>query len=1348
MPPKQADGPLPIPDSADHPICDRDFGLVAPQLLDDVRRSGRCLRCGHGVAQHAHVQFHAAAAAAPQVVVMHGSHQDEGPLAVDYLPFFRPNDVPAPLISPDSHDTGAQNLAASLHHKSSIQRAPEWVRAIWFPIEADTVGAIALVFARCVELAPRPAGQEISQRVSQLIFNYVNIPPGRSELEIGSFFHRHGVSLLSWIAAEAAMQAKAGVGSWREVMVPQRDPMMSGGEDVIRRIMQAGCGLTTIPASVLRGNNPRNPSFWACLWSKLLTTDRLSRFKEIAFRIVIGLALTDKRNGYYLARNEYQSRFFASGHGGHGGRGGGQQHTFSGGGHQQHVAAAGNLGTGPAPAGPAQPSASAGNVNSGSGGGGWRGGGGRRSGGRGRFGRGGNNSQQNSGYGGHGAAGSVAGCAPHSYLSVPTSKPRVCEHQVSVLSPSSPSANALELVAALNVPTLRFPLSPRAPGRDPEDLATEQMRVAIVPFDILLDFHRNEPTVDALSDVHRNEPIVVPHSVSSNLNAPGRVPEDLAGGQVRYAPGRPPVDNPPEGSIHCASEDLASGQVRFVPGRPPVDTHSDEQFTCSSEEPVAPASPRGLVAPLAPSHRASGVASVAPTALTQSAQRGASVAPTAHSLSSAAMFGSLVASTAPPLSTPKASPGPGGCGTPDADWEYVSLPRAASLGASICHAPFQQLNMGRSLDALERIVSTSGSTDLLPHIDGEARRRISEAVGHARSMLDSDGRISIRPRALVPVDSRVLDKHRSSPDAERLLDVLMGSPGVTLVLSSEGRWFHRLFCVPKPDGQGGRLISDLRLVNALFDSPPTFAHPTVESLFRGSHRYGTKLDLKRAFYQPLITDALSRCFSFQLGEDGTAAYTGLPMGWSWSPVVFDIMLRPLDLLLRSLTLSVVRYVDDIAVLADTPEALASALETIFWIAREMGWCIAPDKTFLVAARVFVFLGVRVDLGSASVRWAAAKRAKVQAACEYIANCDRRGQPVQRDTLAALAGRLSFLMACFPLGRVFLRPLWDSLTADSRPHVPCTPALRAVASFWLSGEGLQVAERWWPVAGARERPTWRAATDASSLGVGWSRVTPPNGQDLPGCSWPLSKADASRGSAVRETVALTALLQFLRDPRRPGPPVAAGDLVEVRLDAAVVVFAGSRGTARAADLVAEMRQTARELLALPPVALRLVWTPRSENVEADDASRDVSLADSALLSSTFDRLRAIAGFRPSVDLFASPANAVASRFWSRHPTVLAEGVDGLSAPVLPAAYAFPPFALARLFTAIARKYSISRTPLIAILPADVVRVELPDWQHVVVPVSEPSIVPPPYTLPAVPSPRPLSAIIIPSPPQRL
>ena len=669
---------------------------------------------------------------------------------------------------------------------------------------------------------------------------------------------------------------------------------------------------------------------------------------------------------------------------------------------------------------------------------------------------------------------------------------------------------------------------------------------------------------------------------------------------------------------------------------------------------------------------------------------------------------------------------PPGSAVPDDDWEGVDLPGADGLADKIRAAEGRPhgITMSDSMAAIEGLARRKG-------VDSPLLRT---AIADVRALLDASGRIHMHPThwdiELPPVGSPVA--------AAAKLEELLESGAARIVMGPDARWYHRVFIVPKADGSGQRLISDLRRVNECFEATTPFHLPSPSAL-AGLGLVATKCDLAAAFYQPIVSEALQSRFAFVMPDGRHATYTGLPMGWAHSPRLFDLCLRPVDILLGALGVRAVRYVDDIAVVADTPEGLRRALETTVDVLSEAGWRISLKKSYLVAASTFVFLGARVDLQRASISWASAKRDKVMHSLAAI----RHTRHYVPSALRSTAGRLVFLCQGVPLFRTFLRGLWDASADEGEEPLEASAALLADAEFWLSAEGMECASREWPLPHAG-RATWRASTDASASGLGWADLSPPANRGLAGATgtatFPLPPRMAARASGVREVHAMHVLLQHLA----AAGALREGDTIVIHTDARVAGHAAA-GSARAADLVEECRALGRTILALPPIVLQTKWVPREENTRADAASRP-SLAEATLTATARRSLWQWWGRQPTVDLFASPANAATSAFWTRLPMPGTAGTDGLRAPTTPGAFMYPPFALARRVALTLRdRYLPTGTPCIAVLPLHIVLQTLVHcWPAANLRPFHPQaciILPPPFTEPPVPPPLPLVAVCL-------
>jgi len=108
--------------------------------------------------------------------------------------------------------------------------------------------------------------------------------------------------------------------------------------------------------------------------------------------------------------------------------------------------------------------------------------------------------------------------------------------------------------------------------------------------------------------------------------------------------------------------------------------------------------------------------------------------------------------------------------------------------------------------------------------------------------------------------------------------------------------------------------------------------------------------------------------------EGLAQWTpaaGAPQGAVLSPLLSNIYLNPLDHLMASAGVEMVRYADDVVILCKSKEQAEAALETVRQWTASAGLTLHPDKTRIADVRTeaFEFLGYRFDRGR---RWPRAK----------------------------------------------------------------------------------------------------------------------------------------------------------------------------------------------------------------------------------------------------------------------------------------------------------------------------------------------------------------------------------------
>ena len=122
-----------------------------------------------------------------------------------------------------------------------------------------------------------------------------------------------------------------------------------------------------------------------------------------------------------------------------------------------------------------------------------------------------------------------------------------------------------------------------------------------------------------------------------------------------------------------------------------------------------------------------------------------------------------------------------------------------------------------------------------------------------------------------------------------------------------------------------------------------------------------------------------------------------------------------------------------------------------------------------------------------------------------------------------------------------------------------------------------------------------------------------------------------------------------------------------------------------------------LVCLLRITIQFIWIPRAFNVASDHFSRYWDIDDYTLLASSLSEICVAFGLPfPGVDLFATTANSLCEKFYSRFGQIDTSGVDSLTLDLSghPLCYAFPPVSLIGKFLQHILNFEIS---LILIVP---------------------------------------------------
>ena len=437
-------------------------------------------------------------------------------------------------------------------------------------------------------------------------------------------------------------------------------------------------------------------------------------------------------------------------------------------------------------------------------------------------------------------------------------------------------------------------------------------------------------------------------------------------------------------------------------------------------------------------------------------------------------------------------------------------------------------------------------------------------------------------------------------------------------------------------------------------------HNDVQTSLRKG-QWAASIDLKDAYFQVPIHPGARKFFRVAW-EGKVYQFRALPFGLASAPWLFTELVRPLVEWAHRKGITMFAYLDDWLIVADSRTACQAAVQTVLSLARELGFRINVEKSELVPAQVFTFLGVEFDLSLGLVRPTVERVQKILEAIQDLLAATHR---TARYWLHAL-GLLNSSFHTIQLGRLRGRPVqrylasvWRQASGDLDDKIPppSSKLVRDRFSWWLNQARLRRGVSIQPPP-----PPLNLFTDASHWGWGAHL------DDLT-ANGPWSHQEKLAHINLLEMWAVDkALFEFRKS--------LVGSHVLLSTDnASVLAYLKNEGGTRSHSLL----EAATQVLLFcnkNKISLSVKHLPGKLNVLADALSRaDRAISTEwSLHPQLAQRVRDLAG-SPVLDLFATRKNKRAPMFVSPFPDPQAWKVDALSFDWDSIhAYAFPPFPL--------------------------------------------------------------------------
>lgn len=479
-----------------------------------------------------------------------------------------------------------------------------------------------------------------------------------------------------------------------------------------------------------------------------------------------------------------------------------------------------------------------------------------------------------------------------------------------------------------------------------------------------------------------------------------------------------------------------------------------------------------------------------------------------------------------------------------------------------------------------------------------------------------------------------------------------------------------------------RLVFNYKAGNRRQPPPPHFrleGMSTAAQLARPGD-WMCKLDIEGAYHGVPLHPSTWRlmAFSFQ-GE--VFFWKAIPFGWSWAPLIFTKIMRPVVTELRSRGVRLSSYLDDFLFLASSLEEMRRVEVMVRSLFLSLGLLIKEGKTtFSSPTRNLEFLGLLIStdpsLPSPTVSVPSSKRQPLAATARRLLS---RSLVHKRDlarflgsTAATISAFLPARFATFHLHRLLSsRPEWDSLLLLNQQ---CKDEL----NFWKETFASPTFSHSRPLL-PPSTPTHTLTTDASAWGWGATLHTSiPFSIPRVDLQEPWGPVPSTLHNNILETKAiLTALRRLLSSNTLP-----PNSSLLIRSDNTVALAALVNICSRRSPTINRLAASISSLLTQHSIRLcRPVHLPGVLNTRADRLSRGwlgrrahmeyplrpewVSSLSQLLLPSS-----------PTIDLFATPNNSVAPRFFSLLPHPSSAGVDAMNQRWSAEAVAWcnPPFSM--------------------------------------------------------------------------
>ena len=441
------------------------------------------------------------------------------------------------------------------------------------------------------------------------------------------------------------------------------------------------------------------------------------------------------------------------------------------------------------------------------------------------------------------------------------------------------------------------------------------------------------------------------------------------------------------------------------------------------------------------------------------------------------------------------------------------------------------------------------------------------------------------------------------------------------------------------------------------------------------------LDLSDAYYSVNVAPNHRKFLQFAF-EGQFFRFTCLANGVSSAPRTFTKLLKvPLSHLREHHNITITAYLDDLLLIADTPESLLKAIHTTLALLTSLGFTISHSKSVVHPTTTLQFLGFLINSITMTVTLAPGKAAEIK----HLIQETLKLKTIKIRHFARLLGKLAATLPANRYGQVFIKRLESakalalkSCSFSYEGKFNITDSVRHDLSWWFNN----IDHIFRPVT--TSNPNVRLFTDASFLG--WGCFVPATNVKTGGRWGP---AEGNQDINYLELTAVLLSLQACCNTLRHSHILINSD------NTTTVVSINKQGSTHSANCNNVARQI--WLWAINTSNwLSAAHCPGVDNVEADSASRIFNdTTEWSLQRETFQSICRRLG-NPTLDCFASRLNAQLATYcaWQPDPGAMAIDSFTLDWSEFKLIYVFPPFSVVGR---VLQKIVTDRAEAIVIIP---------------------------------------------------